>query len=235
MAVRTKVEPIDRDVRLIIDELLSPAAQSAQFASGAGQFIAEADETNRRVLGRIPPRKTFVDGREGAALETVRPGGVIVAEWELITDVLLWIAADLIAHSPVGRTEAGDKHPGLYKKSHTLFADATEVSVGEQIPPASEYVFMNMLSYSRKIERGSSRQFDRVYEGTAQRARGRFGNVAKIYFTFRGVVGGQQVNPMLGGATGLKRGAKGRFTARGGVRAHNNSDLRFPVITVRIQ
>lgn len=233
MVVRTKVEPIDRDVRLIIDELLSPQAQSAQLAGAARQFITEADETNRLVLGRIPPRKTFVDGREGAALETVRPGGVIVAEWELISYVLLWIANDLIEHSPVGRAEAGDKHPGLYKRSHTLFADATEVSVGEQIPPALEYVFMNMLAYSRKIEGGSSRQFDHVYEGTAKRARGRFGNIAKILFTFRGVVGGQQVNPM-GLASNKTRGGKGRFVATG-VRAHNNSDLRFPVITVRIQ
>lgn len=231
--VRTKVEPIDRDVRLIIDELLSPAAQSRQLAAGAREFIKDADETNRLVLGRIPPRKTFVDGSQSDNLEAVRPDGVIVAEWGLVSDVLLWIANDLIAHSPVGRAEAGDKHPGLYKRSHTLFADATEVDVGQQIPPATEYVFMNMLAYSRRIERGHSRQFDHVYEGTAKRARGRFGNIAKIFFTFRGVVGGLQINPM-GHASNQRRGGKGRFAATG-VRAHNNSDLRFPVITVRIQ
>src|SRR5262245_44401312 len=114
MGVTTRVEPINRDVQLTVNELLSPAAQSLQFAQIARGMIDEADAQNARVLGRIPPRKTFVDGVESTNLEMVRPRGVIVAEWELIADVLLWIAQDLAEHSPVGRTDAGDPHPGLY-------------------------------------------------------------------------------------------------------------------------
>jgi hypothetical protein len=44
----TRVEPIDRDVALIIREDLSPAAQSRMLAETAGEMIAEGDETNRQ-------------------------------------------------------------------------------------------------------------------------------------------------------------------------------------------
>lgn len=244
--VRTRVNPIDRDVKLIIDETLSPTARSRQFADQAQIFIHDADETNRRVLGRIPPRKVFVDGSEGRQLQSVMPNGVIVAEWELVGDVLIWIGNDLVAHSPVGREGAGDKHPGLYKASHTLFADGTEVPRGSEIPPASEYIFMNQVDYSRKIERGQSRQFQNVYEGTAARSKARFGNIAKIGFTFRGGVNGRlgaQLGPVTAkvGEAGAVRGAGGRFAAGnanmrrvGGIQVHNVSSNRFPAIYVRL-
>jgi hypothetical protein len=230
----TRVQPIERDVVLSLTADLSPAGQSAAFAAVAKDMIAEGDETNRLILGRIPPRKTYVDGSQGVSLDSVKPGGVIVAEWELVTDVLIWIANDLIEHSPVGRIDANDRHPGLYKRSHTLFANAVEVPVGEQIPEADEYVFMNLTPYARKLEGGSSRQFDHIYEGGAKRARSRFGNIAKILFTYRGIVGGNQINPETVGAAKHQRNAHGRFTYQGGSRAHNVSDVRFPAITVRI-
>lgn len=240
MAVRTRVEPIDRDVRLIIDELLSPAAQSAQFAAAAAQFLGEADETNKSVLGRIPKSKTFVDGVQGAGLITVGPRGVIVREYELFVDVLRWIAADLIAHSPVGRSEAGDKHPGLYKASHTLFADEKEIPIGSEIPEAREFVFVNYLDYSRKLEMGSSRQFDHIYQGTAGRARTRFGNVVGIGFSYRGFIGrssgaGTLISPLNQTPNAVRaRNKRGRFTDMGGPKAHNISSKRFPVITVDV-
>lgn len=233
MALSTRVQPIDRDVQLMLAQDLSPAAQSAAFATVARDMIGEADEANRLILGRVPPRKTYVDGAQSTALENVRPGGVIVAEWELIADVLLWIASDLIEHSPVGRTEAGDPHPGLYKRSHTLFADATEVPLGGEIPQAQEYVFMNLVEYARVIEQGkASRVGLQVYEQSAKRAASRFSNIAKIQFTYRGIVGGQQIQ---GGGTFFRGRAKnGRFVNAGGTRAHNVSSVRFPAISIRI-
>lgn len=241
----TKVEPIDRDVRLIIDEMLSPQARSAMFAADAKMFLDDADNTNKAILGRIPRNHTFVDGRDGARLESVKPDGVVVREYELVIDLLRWIADDLVAHSPIGRTSAGDKHPGLYKASHTLFADEKEIPVGAEIPQADEYVFTNIVAYARKIEGGSSRQFDHVYEGTASRARARFGNVARILFTYRGLIGrssgsGSLINPLNDPTRGGPRvrvgGAgkdRGRFAASGS-KAYNVSSVRFPVITVRM-
>lgn len=238
MGVSTRVQPIDRDVALIIDQSLSPRAISAQFAEMAKSFLDGADDTNKAILGRIPRSHTFVDGSEGRALEQVRPDGVIVREYELVIDVLQWIADDLVAHSPVG--SRGDKHPGLYRASHTLFADEKEIPIGDDIPPADEYVFTNYVPYSRKIEGGSSRQFDHVYETTAARARARFGNIASILFTYRGLIGrssgaGSLINPLNDPTRAARaRGRGGRFVSTGGPKAYNVASKRFPVIVVKV-
>lgn len=183
VGVRTRVEPLDRDVRLIIDEALSPAGQSRQFAVLARQFLDEADNVNRQVLGRIPKYHTFVDGQEGAALESVKPRGVIVREYDLIIDLLIFIAAELRAVSPV--------RSGKYQRSHTLFADGIEVAIGAVIPDANEYVFLSDLPYARKIEGSAKRPPisamapHGVYEITVVKANERFSNMARIRFTWR--------------------------------------------------
>lgn len=200
MAVRTKVQSVDRDVKLISDQLLSPKAQAKQFADAAQQLLDEADAENRKVLGRIPPSKTWVDGRQGAALESVRGDGVIVREYELIVDVLLFIGDELRASSPVGKgSDRRPGHPGFYRASHTLFADGTEVNVDETIPDAGQYVFLSDVPYARKVERNAA-----VYENTAAKASNRFGNVAKIYFSWRAPVSGE----LVGGSKGNKSGSR---------------------------
>jgi len=213
--VKSKIEPISDWVRATVRNDLSPAAQQRAIADFARGRLAEAQETNRRVLGRVPPHTVAVDGRPGAAFETVRPkGGTIVVEFEIITDVLIWIATALAERSPVVS--------GEYRRGHTLFADGIEVDVGGVIPDAAEYSFTNLVPYARKIEIGttkSGRPFvlqvqNRIYERTAKDARSRFGNIARIGFTFRGIVGGRQ----------YRAGAAGR--------AHNKSDVRYPTITV---
>ena len=55
MALRTRVEPLDRDIAILVDETLSPAAQSRAVATFARAQLAAAQDVNRRVLGRIPP------------------------------------------------------------------------------------------------------------------------------------------------------------------------------------
>lgn len=181
--IKSRVEPIDRDVRLIIDEALSPAGQSKQFAIAAKQFLEEADDTNRQVLGRVPRSHTFVDGQDGAPITSVKPDGVIVREYELVIDLLVFIAEELRVISPF--------RSGKYQRSHTLFADGAEVPVGAVIPDAREYVFLSDVPYARKIEgtlgRGpQSRMAPRgVYEITAVKANARFGNTARTRFSWR--------------------------------------------------
>lgn len=181
--ISTKVEPIERDVALIIDQTLSPAARSKMLADGARQFLAEADATNRQVLGRVPKSRTYVDGTEGAALEAVHPDGVIVREYDLVFDVLQFIGDELRRVSPV-RT-------GRYRASHTLFADGTEVPIGQVVPDAQEYVFLSSVPYARKIEGQSGRSPESpqapkgVYEVTALKASRLYSNLARIRFDWR--------------------------------------------------
>lgn len=186
MPVKARIDSIAKDIDLIVSELLSPQAQQQQVAAFASAEIAKADEHNRLILGRVPPRTVTVDGAQGAALTSVRPnGGVIIAEWELVADLLRWIADTLIDRSP--------RLKGDYIAGHTLFADGVEVPLGSEIPHADEYVFLNLVPYHRKIEIGktkSGRAFviqvpNLIYERTGRDAKAKFGNMAQIRYTYR--------------------------------------------------
>jgi hypothetical protein len=212
VSLRTKVEPIDRDIALMLGEELSPQGQSAVFAKFAAEQINEASQINRQILGREPIKHVFVDGREGAPLSSVKPDGIIVAEYDLFSDTLAWIGQQLEQNSPVGKPPKG-KHPGLYRRSHTLFADGLEVEIGTAVPLAQEYVFINTLPYARKIEMGQSSQApDGVFQAVAVLARKRFGNVARVSFSYRAALSGS-----------ILRG-----------RAGNRSEGRYPAIVVRL-
>jgi hypothetical protein len=218
MVVTVKVQPIDRD--LIITLVAgTPEQRSAIFAEFARKKLAEGEEQDKQVLGQVPPHKTFVDGSEGASEDNVKPdGGIIVYEFEIVSDALIWISEQLQQHSPVG--SGRDPHPGLYQRSHVLFADGNEVPMGSTIPPASEYEFVNIVPYAVKIEHGSSPQFpDGVYEAVAALARARFGNSAKIEFNYRALLGSSVASPVP-----LKNTSAAR--------AANKSDVRQPSIII---
>lgn len=235
MAITTKIEPVEDFIQAAISETLSPEARSKAVAKFARERLTDAQRQNLLVLGRVPPHETYVDGSRGAPLERVNPDrGNIVFEFELIGDVLRAIAAMLYERSPVVS--------GAYRNGHTVFADGAEIALGDRIPHADEYSFTNYVPYSRRLEIGktkSGRDFlvsvpNRIYERTAKDARQRFGNVATIRFTYRGIVGGAQINPLVAGATSIARNARnGRFSQRGGSRAHNVSANRWPTITVQ--
>lgn len=192
MSVRTRVEPIDRDIAVMLSDL-STKGQSAALAQFGRESIDEARRTNRKIIGRDPRYTVAVDGRQNATLESVRPDGVIFAEFELFDEVLAWIGDQLERHSP--------RKSGRYAKSHTIFADGIEIAIGGKIPDAAEYVFINVQPYARKIERGQSSQApDGVYQVVATLARRRFGNIAKVGFAYRTAISGQ----IIGGRVGNK-------------------------------
>lgn len=239
MPVKVKIDPLDDWVSITVDETLSPKARSEAVAGFARGRLANTLEANKAAVGGETPYEQFVDGRKGAALESVDPDrGRIVFEFELVNDVVLEILAMLRERSPY--------ESGAYREGHIVFADGVQVT-GETLPPADEYAITNPLPYSRRLEIGktkSGRDFlvsvpNRIYERTMKDARRRFSNIAAIRFTYRGLVGGKQVNPLHAGPTELgpvKRGAKGRFAPgsrrriRGG--EHNRANNRFPTITI---
>jgi len=178
MAVRTRITPINRNIELIMQRTLSPEAQSRRLAAHARERLAEAQEINRQALGRIPPHETFVDRRQGAPLESVKPDGVIVFDFELLDDLFAWIGEQLVLHAPV--------LTGEYRRSFAFFVDGVELEPGQPVPPFKEAVFLNTQPYSRKIERGLSDQApDGVFQAVATLAKKRFGNMANIRFSYR--------------------------------------------------
>lgn len=189
MTVATKVDPINRDVALIIDQELSPAAQARAFAEAAREWIGEAERVNLAALGVPPPFEVFVDGKLSGAIDAVRPGGQVVVEFDLLRPVVAWIDQQLRDHSPV--------RSGRYRKSHTLFADGIEANIRKLPHDARELVFSPTVPYARLIEpdKGSGRKAiskqapDGVYHVVAALARRRFGRVVQISFGWRVVAG----------------------------------------------
>ena len=146
MGIAITVEPIDRDIAVIFQDNLSPAAQSTALAAFARQSLDEAKAENEAALGIVPPYDTYVDGTLGGSEDQVAPDGVIIYQFKLIGDVLTFIDEQLIAHSPV--------RSGRYQRSHMLYADGVEADPGTPPLGAAEYTFLNAQPYSRKIERG---------------------------------------------------------------------------------
>lgn len=178
MVVRTRIEILDRDIDLIFATTLSPQERSAELARHAKAALAEAQTINAGALGMVPPHETFVDGRRGAAVESVKPDGVVVFEFELLSDLFAWIGEQLVLHAPV--------LTGAYRRSFRFFSDGLEVEPGSAVPNAREYMFLNVQPYARKIERGLSDQApDGVFQAVAVLAKARFGNLAMIRFSYR--------------------------------------------------
>ncbi|MGQ4273399.1 hypothetical protein [Terrihabitans sp. B22-R8] len=182
MALRTRIDPIARDIELLIAADLSPEAQSRALAAFAREQLADAQTTNEKALGRVPPHVTFVDGQQGGDVDRVRPNGSVVFEFSLLEELFEWIADQLVLHAP--------QLTGRFADSFLFLADGTEVPTGAPAPEAGEYVFINTQPYARKIERGLSDQApDGVMEAVATLASKRFGNLARIRFSFRALRG----------------------------------------------
>jgi hypothetical protein len=178
MPLKVKVE------NLIPDELLDDVkgeGLSRAIADFAQEEIEDAKATNRQALGYDPPVKIFVERTEGAALKSVKPNGVIIAEFKLMNSVLSWIYANLVRHSPIGPDTGGH-----YYQQHSLYADGQKINPEGQIPAAAEYVFINAMPYARKLETGSSSKAPNgVYQVVATLAQREFRNEASITFAYR--------------------------------------------------
>ncbi len=184
MPITTKIQPIDKDIQLVLNEELSKAAQNAIFQQYARDQIEKVKLANAKAMGRVPKYTVSVDGRFGASITTAKVPGTIVAEFEITTEALLWIAQQIEIHSPL--------KSGRFRNSSVLLADGALISAWGDIPDAEEYVFINSQPYARKIEAGKSSQApDGVYQAVATLAHGRFGaNVAKITFGYRPLISG---------------------------------------------
>lgn len=222
--LKPRLDPIERDIRLIIDQEMSEEAQTKVFREGAGVALAEAQGINERALGYVPDHDTFVDGAKVENLNTARARSVAIFEFHLLEDVIRWVDDRLILHSPVGNTPKSPE----YSKSHTWFADDIEFDV-DDIPPAERYVVLSTVPYARKIERGLSPQApDGVYQGVAAEAVRRFGNIAYVGFTYRSIPGGS-VGDWAQSATArlLARSVRG-----GNPRTHTDWLTRQPAIAI---
>jgi hypothetical protein len=228
-------------------------ARAARLAPGSSTFEIAAQRTlaaTQRLLVatakarhadvmRADPRPggftRYVDGREGLPEEAARPDGVITYIYrrlDMVVEAALQTLFDLSPHAS-----------GAYRSGHTLFVAGQPVANLRDWRPGQEIAITNLRPYARKIEVGAMKMrvagTDRVYAQAERILRRRFGKIADINFTYRGVVSGAQVNPLDAGPSvlaPLARGEKGRFApgsrrrVSGG--AHNRADVRFPTLLI---
>ena len=209
-----KITPYSQSFAIMANELLSVEARNEQVAAHARFIIEDADEKNRRALGAVPPRTIMVNGHQDDTLSRIVPPdkGTIVVEYKLFEDVLAWILQTLRDRSPVVS--------GEYRDGHRLFADDIEVDDPAHPPLASRYTIFNVVPYARKLEIGKTktgRDFviqvpNLIYKRTAQDAKQRFGNVAKISSGFASATNAYRLKQNQ--ATRSFRGGKLRTSAR---------------------
>jgi hypothetical protein len=135
-----------RQIDVFIDKNLSGAAQSAALAR-----FARKDVARRQAQGRASKNyTTIVDGRKGAAPETVKPGGVIVYQFSPLRDAAAFAFGFLVGRSPVG---TDSKSPGRYRKSWVIFVN-WQLWRGDlaKMPRDAEVMIVNPQPYHRKLE-----------------------------------------------------------------------------------
>lgn len=133
-----------RSVEVFFEGEVAPEALARHLAQVAKATAAELITT-----GRAPPRYTrYVDGREGAPEETVRPDGVILYRFDYMAEVVAFALAFLRARAPVWT--------GRYRESFYLGLDGRFVPAArfdaERMGTVSEVVIGNTMPYSRKVD-----------------------------------------------------------------------------------
>jgi hypothetical protein len=207
-------------------------------------LVATAKREHGRVMATDPKPSTFqrfVDGHQGATEESVKPDGVIVYRYPRIEQVVQFAMEALFDLSPV--------LSGEYRSAHEVFVDGKPSASLKGWQSGQEVVIANRMPYARKIEVGKMTMrvpgTDLVYQQARRKVMARWGNVARIEFTYRAILGGEQVNQARAASSGQPwwlgdgsaRAASGvnesRLAKIHGKTAHNRSSLRYPCLVIR--
>jgi hypothetical protein len=206
----------EREILVSVENLVGPQASAA--------IAALAAEKRDEVIVRDHPSNvtTYVDGREGAQLISVKPdGGVIRFEFSYLDEIVRAILDMLVSASPFAPKRPNASPPTHYKEEHAVFLDDVEVlELPQRIPPTSTVVISNLQPYARKVEKGFGpdlKSAHGVYQAVANLAARRYGNMAKIIYTWMQFPG---------------QGPGGPKTRMGGKATHEQDD-NFPSIVIK--
>lgn len=179
MALRVKFPIVDRRVAFSPGGAFSKETIGREFARMAAADIAQIDRENAAFAGRKLPMKTFLDGAEKEPIPAfVDPESAITARWQ--------IAVGAVADADGLLAISGPRKSGDYRKHRAIYADRARVGSAADIPPgAREVMIVSLVPYARKIERGRGGYAPgAVYQAVAAIMMKRYGNAARIKFTF---------------------------------------------------
>lgn len=187
----------------LMNERLTGEPRRQELVRLAHETIADVTASNRAALGLDVDREIIVDGRHGAPIESVRTGGTVVALFAVHQAAIDFTWFTLARLSPVDRR--ADANDIVYRDNHRLLVNGEETHIPDQpgahvpIGPDDEVVFVNLLPYARRIERGWSKKQapDGVYEAASAIVRARFGSIVTVTFTYGSFAGANGRFPMI--------------------------------------
>jgi len=170
------------------DRFISVARAGAREAVSRRLAVVAAREI-ARVQADCSPDATviFVDGREGAAIDTVQR--IVHARFSYMTKVVVAALQTLRDTSPV--------KSGAYQAGHQTFVDGELTTDPATIAKARRVVISDSVPYARVIEigRGKRKPFSKQpqvpaegpYHSAARALQRRFGHLANIAFDWVGI------------------------------------------------
>jgi len=204
-----------RSVKLFVSQNLTPQAQSAALASYARADVARLQNDRRAPLDYT----VFVDGRENAAPESVKPQGTIIYRFNGLAEAVSFALGFCIARSPF-RT-------GRYRKSWFVLVDGRAWNADfRDIPAGSEVYVVNTQPYHRKLE----------VSGGLQRSTTRF-CVDALRKRFPGLRAAHDFLELPNGPTPAPYRMRGGIASRfrgGRVRRSNSGEMMtYPAVILR--
>jgi hypothetical protein len=137
----------------------------------------------------------------------------IVYRYAYMAKIVEIAIQELRDRSPIGSGD--DPHPGLYRDSHMIFIDGHAVADASGWRPGQQINISNPVPYARKIEVGEMKLSvpSHVYEVTAQKLAGQFGNSVMVKFVYMPVRFGSvqaYAQSLAGQAAGKRRGGRSK-------------------------
>ncbi|MBP6818344.1 MAG: hypothetical protein KBC46_03470 [Ferrovibrio sp.] len=215
-----RITAVERTVRLG-KEHVSPERVGAALAS-----LARAELEKAIAAGEgTAEYETYVNGRAGAALESVRPPGPIVFVFAWLGPVVEFATTFLRQRYAVRGPAAG----GHYQDSHRVLIDGRAWS-GGSIPSRAEVTIVNTQPYARKVQIGA-RGFEvarGIYDDAEKAVRQRYGRLVICRTRFVSIT-----DPYLLRYQGYRLTRSGRPKARKDMRA--GTALTYPALVIALR
>jgi hypothetical protein len=175
--------------RVLVDREFSPAARSRALATMAKRGLADL-----LASGRASRRyRTFVDGQEGRAEESVSDRGVILYEFQYLGEVVAFAIGFLQRRAPV---KSGRFRAGFFVSVDGRFLSPDQLVMRfglkrlefsgfqpDSVPPGAEIIIGNKYPQNRKVDvqiaGGHTLRFtvpSGMYDDAARAIRRQFGN-----------------------------------------------------------
>lgn len=139
-----------REFDIVVDRNLGDDRRRAIIAEQANRLLQERLAVNERILGRRPPFRQFVDGREGAPFDSIMPGGEIRVSFDVNFAVAQAIVFLLFVSSPYDPTPDGLPH---YRDRHFVIVDDEIIDPPfDDVGPFDRMLIINDRVYSNFLE-----------------------------------------------------------------------------------